>query len=117
MRQRFFLGPLQACLIHCDVGQGGELAGFHQGGLNVGDSEQPPLDVGHALDDLSLALVTPGEAGEVGIAVALVFFAVFLGQERVLCREPMTEGIAGGAGFSFGSDRSGGKLCVGLIGD
>ena len=87
MGQRLLLGPLQPLLVHRDVGQSAELADFHQRALSVGNSQQPPLDVGHALDELALALVTPGEAGQVGFAVTTVFFAIFLGQEGILSGE------------------------------
>ena len=46
----------------------------------------------------------------------LIFGGIFAGQEDGLRRQSVFEGVEGGGGFAFFGARSGGVLCVGLIG-
>ena len=114
---------------HPDVGVAPQPAGIHEnrresanvtgvenGRFNSGDAFELPFDVGDVLDDRTLDFIAMGETVEENLAVFPILFGIVTGEHAAFCCESVANCVPTGGGFSFRSDRSGGKESVGLIG-
>ena len=86
---------------------------LEQRGFEGGDAEETPAGERHLLDGVGFDGGLRGEFGAVGVEQMIELGGRFVGEDQGFRAEAVLEGVARGAGFSFGRDGSSGFFSIG----